>query len=702
MGTRIALFVFALVACRPEGSVTKPQPDTLAPPVAPIEPVSLTLHGRTLVDPYAWMRDREDPRTRAYLEAENAYANEWLAPHRKLHDTLVAEMRARILPDDEDVPVKHGPFEYVTRQVAGGEYWIAERKEIATGKTQVVLDANARAKGHDYYDVGGYDVSPDHRLLAVGEDTKGDERYHVSIIEIATGKVIAELDEALGPSVTWGGDSKTLWTTRLDDANREYQVWRHVPGTDTKPVLSHQEDDPRFSVGVGRTRDEKWMLLGISSGTTTEMRMMDAKKPTDAWRIVEPRRQGVLYGVDVQGDKLLMLTNESSPRFDLRSAPLGKDGHGPWTVKLKPGEGEAFNGLSVFSKYFVISGRANGLPQIWIHPTEGGEPHAIAWPDAAYEAGLDENPEMDNPKLRVGYSSPVTPTSTFDYVIATRKLELRKREEVPQFDPTVFDVERTSAKADDGTEIPITLVRRKDAAKPGPLLLQGYGAYGSSWDPGFVRSDLPLLDRGVTIAIAHIRGGGELGKPWHDAGKLAKKSNSFTDFIRAAEHLVQRGDTTADRLAIQGGSAGGLLMGAVVNMRPDLFAAVIAQVPFVDVINTMRDETLPLTAGEWEEWGNPANADELAVMLAYSPYDNVAAKDYPAMFVTAGFNDPRVGYWEPAKWVAKLRATKTGDSPLLFRTEMGSGHGGMTGRYAALDDEAWVMVFTLVQLGLAK
>lgn len=698
----LACVALALVACRREGAVTEPKSTGVAPPVAPKEPVSLTLHGRTLVDPYAWLRGREDPRTRAYLDAENEFAATMLKPHQKLHDTLVAELKARILPDDADVPVKHGPFEYLTREVAGGEYWIAERVEIATGKKQVVLDANQRAQGHEYYGVGAYDISPDHRLLAVGEDTRGDERYHVSIIEIATGKTIAELEEPAGSSMSWGGDSKTLWTTRLDDANREYQLWRNVPGTATKAVMSHEADDPRFSISIGRTRDDKWLFLGVSSGTTTEMRMMDARKPNDAWRLVQPRRQDVLYGIDVQGDHLLMLTNESSPRFELLEAKLGKNGHGPWTVKVKPADGEAFTGLSVFSKYLVISGRARGLPQLWIHPTDGSEPHAIAWPDAAYEAGMDENPELDNPKLRVSYSSPVTPESTFDYVIETRTLELRKRQQVPSFDPTVFDVERIDAKADDGTAIPITIVRRKDAPKPGPLVLQGYGAYGSSWDPGFAGSDLPLLDRGVAVATAHIRGGGEFGKPWHDAGKLANKPNSFHDFIRAAEHLVARGDTTADQLAIQGGSAGGLLVGAVVNLRPDLFAAVIAEVPFVDVINTMRDETLPLTAGEWEEWGNPAKADEFAVMLAYSPYDNVAAKDYPAMLVTAGFNDPRVGYWEPAKWVAKLRATTTGDAPILLRTEMGSGHGGASGRYAALDDQAWVMVFTLDQLGRAE
>jgi oligopeptidase B len=699
-----AVLVLLLVACPKDAAVTEPKSDVVAPPIAATEPVSLTLHGRTLVDPYAWLRNREDPRTVEYLEAENRYADAVLKPHAALHSAIVEEMKARILPDDVEVPVRHGPYEYVTREVAGGEYWVAERVEIATGKKQIVLDANARSAGHEYYEVGGYDISPNHRLLAFGEDTRGDERYHVYVMDIDSGKIVAELAEPSGPSMAWGGDSKTLWTTRLDDANREHELWRNVPGTATAPVLSHREDDARFSVGIARSRDDKWLALGISSSVTSEARLIDANRPTDTWWIVEPRKQGVLYDIAIHGERLLMLTNESSPLFEVRESAITKKrtGHGPWKLLMKPGAGEAYTGIDAFKQHIVVSGRAGGFVQVWIHPTDGSEPHAIAWPDAAYSAGLGENAEFDTTTLRVGYSSPVTPMSTYDYAIDARKLELRKREEVPNFDPTQFEVVRTEAKAADGVAIPITIVRRKDAPRPGPLVLQGYGAYGSSWDPAFSRGGLPLLDRGVAIATAHIRGGGEFGKPWHDAGKLAAKPTSFTDFISVAEHLVAQGDTTAQQLAIEGGSAGGLLVGAVVNMRPDLFAAAVAEVPFVDVINTMRDETLPLTAGEWEEWGNPANAKDFEVMIAYSPYDNVTAKDYPAMLVTAGFNDPRVGYWEPAKWVAKLRATKTGDAPLLLRTEMGSGHGGASGRYAGLADQAWVMVFLLDRLGRAK
>ncbi len=706
-GAWILAAAAAAAGCRPPSPTTTvdtPATPAAKPsaPVAAREPVTTVRHGRTFVDAYAWLRNRDDPRTRAYLDAENAFAAKILEPLTPLHDALVAEMRARVVGDDRDPPVRHGGFDYVTRRVAGTEYWVVERTAVGAGPVQVVLDANLRARGHDYYDVGGFTVSPDHQRLAWGEDTSGDERYRVLVIDIATGRSIDELDEPAGASMAWSADSRTLWTTRLDEAHREYQLWRNEPGSGGAPVLSREEDDLRFSLSVARSRDDRWLQLVITSALTSEVHIMDAKRPKAAWRVLEPRRQGIEYDVEHHGDRLFMRTNEGAPEFEVREAVLTKTGHTPWRRFATPAAGETFTGVDVFADHVVVSGRASGLPQIWIHPLEGGARHAITWPDAAYQAYVDDNPEFHSKQLRLGYSSPVSPPSTLAFAMDRKVLTVLEQDPVPEFDASALVLERFDATADDGTAIPITLVRRRDAPGPGPLVLRGYGAYGSSSDADFSRGDLPLLDRGIAIAVAHVRGGGEFGKAWHDGGKLAAKVNSFTDFIRVAEALIARGDTRTDQLAIMGGSAGGLLVGASVNMRPDLFAAVVAEVPFVDVINTMEDATLPLTAAEWEEWGNPEVAAQLAVMAGYSPYDNVAPREYPAMLVTAGYNDPRVGYWEPAKWVAKLRATTTGDAPLLLRTQMGSGHSGTTGRYSALDEHAWVLAFVVEQLEAAR
>lgn len=673
------------------------------PPVAERVPHEVKLHGRTFSDPYAWLRDRDDPRTRPYIEAENAFASAMLEPHTALHERVVAELQSHIVPEDDDAPVHHGPFTYVTRQVTGGDYWSFQRTPRTGGAARVVFDADVRAHGHDYYAVSGLEISPDHSKLAWAEDTDGDEQYRTFVLDIESGTTLGELEGANGGTVAWSADSRTLWATRLDEAHREFQVWRHDDvGSKAPPVLAFEEKDQRFSLTVGRSRDNRWLVLLSASAVSTEFYLMDARRPKDAWRIVEPRREGIEYELAVVGNRVFKRTNDGAPEFEILTAKLGADGPGKWSPFAKPTAAQSFTGIDVFADHVVVTGRDKGLPQIWIIPNKGGTPRAITWPDAAYEVSAGFTPDLRAPALRVEYSSPVMPPATFDVSFATDKLTELDREVVPGFDPTTMEIERTTAKAADGTAIPVTLVRRRDAPRPGPLLLQGYGAYGSSWDLGFVSGDLPLLDRGVTIAVAHVRGGGELGKRWHDAGKLANKANSFEDFIRAADHLVERGDTTRELLAIQGGSAGGLLMGAVLNLRPDLCQAAVVGMPFVDVINTMSDASLPLTAGEWDEWGDPRRAQDLAVMASYSPYDNVAALQYPAMLVTAGFNDPRVGYWEPAKWVARMRAEGANRGPLLFRTQMESGHSGTTGRYGALGEQAWELVFVLTQLGVMK
>ena len=690
----------ALGACRPEP--TQQPSSALAPPVAPREPTTIELHGQRLEDPYAWLRDREDPRTRGYLAAENEYTERMMQPYAPLRAKVLGELRNRVIEDDDSVPVKDGAWEYFDREVGGQQYGLLMRTRVGASKPEVVLDLEARARGNGFYELGDYDVTPDGTLLAFTEDVRGDERYRVHVFAIADGRELDAPRGEVGPAIEWASDSRTLFFTHLDAAHREYQVWRRALDEKGDGTLVHDEPDQRFAVGISRTTSGAFMVLDVASQITSEARVIDALHPERAPQIVEPRRDGIEYEIDHLGDRFFVLTNDGARDFRLMETPVAKPGRASWKPIYTPPAGESLTSLQVFATFTVLSGRARGLPQIWIRPHDGGAPWAIDWPERAYEAWLGDNRELDATTIRVKYSSPITADTIYDYDIAKRELVQRKRDRVPSFDPNRFEVERIHARADDGAEIPISLVRRRDAPRPGPLVLHGYGAYGSVYDAEFSRQQLPLLDRGVTMAIAHVRGGGELGRAWYEAGKLAAKINTFTDFIRCAEHLVAEGYTTSDRLLVTGGSAGGLLIGAVINMRPELFHAAVAEVPFVDVINTMRDASLPLTAGEWEEWGDPAKPDAFAWMRTWSPYDNVGAHPYPHLLVVAGWNDSRVGYWEPAKWTARLRATKTGDQQLLLFTQMGSGHGGASGRYDALAERAMVIAFMLERLGVER
>jgi oligopeptidase B len=702
--TRALLLGLALLgACRPHGNDRSRDAAAVAtPPVAPLERTVTELHGVRLEDPYAWLRNREDPRTRAYLSAENAYADAMMAPYAELRSRVHAELRGRMIENDASVPVPDGAWSYFDRLRAGQQYGSLLRAPASGSGEQVVLDREARARGHGHYAVGDYDVSPDQRLIAFSEDLRGDERYHLHVVEIEAGREVDTVGGEVGPSVEFAADSHTVFYTRLDSANREHQLWQRTLGAREPGTLVHEEVDPRFSVGVDRTLSDAFMVVSAASQITTEMRVIDAHHPEQAPRMIEPRRDGIEYQIEHFGDHFFVLTNDGARDFRLMQTPIAAPGRANWKTVFTPPKGVSLAGMLALADRLVLTGRERGLPQIWIREHESGTLHAIAWPEPSYDASLGDNRELDARVLRVHYTSPTTPNTVYDYDLSRRVLVQRKRDEIPRFDPADFEVERLLARADDGAEIPISLVRRRDSARPAPLVLRGYGAYGSNYDAGFEASALPLLDRGVTVAIAHVRGGGELGRDWYEQGKLAAKINSFTDFIRCAEHLIAERYTTSDRLVVNGGSAGGLLIGAVINMRPELFHGAVADVPFVDVINSMRDASLPLTAAEWEEWGDPSRPDAFAWMRAWSPYDNVRAQDYPHLLVLAGWHDSRVGYWEPAKWTARLRATKTDDRQLLLHTEMGAGHSGASGRYDALDERALVLAFMLERLGIER
>jgi oligopeptidase B len=706
MTSRVAwcfVAVVAVASCR--GRTSSPGDDAPVPPMAAVVPVRMELHGDVLVDPYAWLRHRDDPRTRAYVMAENDYTTAMMRHTVALQEELYREMLSRIVEDDTTVPAIDGPFAYYSRGVPGKPYAVSVRKPVladgSLGAEQVVLDGNALAGSAEYFAIGHAELTEDHTKLAIFYDTSGDEHYRVRIVDIATGAVVEELGGDMGTSAVWANDGATLFYTRLDDANRSHQLWRHrIGGKDD--VLVHQEDDEMFDLSIYRTRSDDWLVVQSASQITSEARLIPADRPDAAPAIVEPRRYGVEYELDHLGDRFVIRTNYRERDYEIVTAPVATPGQSAWVQFAKPGAGETFDGIEPFAGHLVVSGRARGLPQLWVHGLADGSSHRIDLAEPTYSLAIDDNPTFASTKVRIELSSPVTPPTIYDYDMNTRKLVELKREPVPGYDPSELETQWLHATAADGTRVPISFVRRRDIDGKSPVLLQGYGAYGATYDAEFSRSDLALLERGVGIAIAHVRGGGELGREWYEQGKFLHKKNTFTDFIACAESLVDRGIADPERLAIEGGSAGGLLVGAVTNMRPDLFRAVVADVPFVDVINTMLDASLPLTAGEWDEWGDPRKPDFYRYMRSYSPYENVRAQSYPDMLVLAGWNDPRVGYWEPAKWVARLRSQARGTSLLLLRTDMGSGHGGPSGRYAAIRERAFVFAFVLDRLDVVS
>ena len=675
------------------------------PPRAQKIPKSSTLHGDTRVDDYFWLRDRNSPEVTSYLEAENDYTQEMMKDTEELQQTLYDEMVTRTKEEDASVPARKGDYFYYTRREKGQNYAIHCRKQGSLdAEEEIILDENELAQEHDYFRVGIFSVSPDHNTLAYSVDTNGGESYALRFKDLNAGRDLAEIIEDTYYSFAWGNDNRTVFYTRIDAAHRPDRLFRHALGTDpSDDVLVFQEKDDAFFMWVHKTRSERYILMGLESNVTSEFRYLDADNPSGEFRMVEPRKQDVEYDVEHQGDRFYIRTNQDAVNFKLMSAPVTDPSAQNWGEVIRHDDDVMITGIDAFADFLAISQRIGGLPVVTIRGMAGDE-RQIEVQEPVYDIGLGDNREFESDTLRYEYSSGVTPHSVFDYDVNNRTRELKKETEVLGYDRTNFETSRIHATASDGTNVPISLVFRKGALDHGPahVLLMGYGSYGISMDVGFRSNHVSLLERGVVIATAHVRGGGEMGRRWHDNGKYMQKTNTFTDFIACAERLIDAGYTTQEHLAAKGGSAGGLLMGAVTNMRPDLFRAVIAHVPFVDVLTTMLDETLPLTVGEWEEWGNPNQEDYYHYMKSYSPYDNVEAKDYPDMLITAGLNDPRVSYWEPAKWSAKLRDMKTDDNVLLLKTNMGAGHGGVSGRYEQFKEAAFEYAFILKRLGLTR
>jgi len=675
------------------------------PPRAQKIPKSSTLHGDARVDDYFWLRDRNSPEVTSYLEAENDYTQEMMKDTEELQQTLYDEMVARTKEDDASVPARKADYYYYTRREKGQNYAIHCRKQGSLdAEEEIILDENELAQEHDYFRVGIFSVSPDHNTLAYSVDTNGGESYALRFKDLSDGRDLAEIIEDTYYSFSWGNDNRTVFYTRIDAAHRPDRLFRHELGTDpSDDVLVFQEKDDAFFMWVHKTRSGRYILMGLESNVTSEFRYLDADNPSGEFRMVEPRKQDVEYDVEHQGDRFYIRTNQDAVNFKLMSAPVTDPSAQNWGEVIPYDDDVMITGIDAFADFLAISQRIGGLPVVTIRSMSGDE-RKIEVQEPVYDIGLGDNREFESDTLRYEYSSGVTPHSVFDYDVNNRTRELKKETEILGYDRTNFETSRIHATAPDGTNVPISLVFRKGALDHGPahVLLMGYGSYGISMDVGFRSNQVSLLERGVVIATAHVRGGGEMGRRWHDNGKYMHKTNTFTDFIACAERLIDAGYTTPENFAATGGSAGGLLMGAVTNMRPDLFRAVIAHVPFVDVLTTMLDETLPLTVGEWEEWGNPNQEDYYHYMKSYSPYDNVEAKAYPDMLITAGLNDPRVSYWEPAKWSAKLRDMKTGDNVLLLKTNMGAGHGGVSGRYEQFKEVAFEYAFILKRLGLTR
>ena len=676
------------------------------PPAAAKRPEKLVAHGDERVDEWFWLRDRDNPEVVAHIEAENAFTAAQLAPTGELQQKLFDEMVARIQETDLSVPARKGDWWYLSRTVEGLQYPIwCRRRGDAEGPEEVVLDQNQLAEGHDYFAVSNTSVSPSAALLVYATDTNGSERFTLRLRDLRTGEDLPDAVPDTYYGVAWAADDATVFYVKVDDSMRPFQLWRHAVGTAADDdVLVYQEDDERFFLGVGLTRSERYVVLGLESKITSEAYVLDAASPGDL-RLVQPREQGVEYSVDHHGDSFLIVTNtDGAENFKLVEAPVDDPRRERWTDVVPHRPDVKLDGVEVFARHLVLHERAEGVRRIAVRRIADGETHVVEQPEAVSTVYPDANLEFDSSVLRFGYTSMVTPRSVYDYDMEARTRQLMKRQPVlGGYEPDDYETGRLWATAADGERVPISYVHRRGLAldEAPPALLYGYGSYEISIDPTFSPLRLSLLDRGFVYAVAHVRGGGEMGRRWYEDGKMLRKKNTFTDFVACAEHLVGAGYASPDRLAIRGGSAGGLLMGAVLNLRPDLARAVVADVPFVDVLTTILDESLPLTVTEWEEWGNPkADVEVYEYMKSYSPYDNVAAAPYPTVLALAGLNDPRVSYWEPAKWVQRLRDRGTGDARILLKTEMGAGHGGPSGRYDAWREEALISAFVLDAVGL--
>jgi len=683
------------------------------PPIAEKRDHSYTQHGITIPDPYAWLRDEcypvvDNEDILAHLRAENAWYEAHMEPHGELVETLFQEIKGRIKEDDSTVPQKDGDWLYWTETAEGKQYAIHYRKPAAGGGTQLLLDENALAEGHEYFRLRAFSVSENGRYLAYSTDTNGSERYVVRVLDLDTGKLLADTIEQTNSGVTWlAGD--TMFAYGIANENwRVDNVRVHRLGTPVEDDVEifRETQDIGFTVSKGLSAEKDWLIIGTGDNETSEMWLVRADDPTGEQILVKQRAKGIEYDIDVRGSTVFVRANDTNDNFRLATAPI--ENPGDWTTLIEGSDDFYLTEFELFKDFYVTEGRLDGLDQVQLRSYDNpAKVTPIAFPEASYTTGLSNNPEYEVDKLRLSYQSMVTPGSVYDYHVGNGTLELLKQQEIPSgYDASLYTTERLMVPARDGTLVPVSVMMRKDrdainGGPGGPLHLYAYGSYGIAITPYFSVGRLSLLDRGMAYAIAHVRGGDDLGKRWHDAGKLNERTNTFNDFVDLARGLAKLGYTTEGRISASGGSAGGEVMGVVVNTDPQLWGAVVADVPFVDVLNTMLDESLPLTPGEWPEWGNPVTSKQVfAFLLSYSPYDQVVAQDYPPLMVTAGLNDPRVTYWEPAKWVAKLRELKTDNNDLIFKVNMGAGHGGKSGRYDAYREVAEEYAFILTQLGI--
>jgi oligopeptidase B len=697
---KIGLLVLATVLTLAAGKFASPP----APPTAKKVPNVTEVNGHKLVDNYYWLRDKANPEVKAYLESENAYTDSVMKPTEPLQKRLYDEMLGRIKETDVEVPYKKGDYFYYTRTEAGKQYPIrCRRKGSMDAPEEVLLDVNELAKGQIFMSLGEFEVSDDGNLLAYSTDNTGFRQYVLAVKDLRTGKTLPDHAERVG-SVAWANDNKTFFYT-IEDAQtkRQYRMYRHTAGTTGADTMVYEEKDERFNVNVGKSRSKGYIFLVSASHTTSEARYVPADQATAEWKVMEPRKQDVEYYPEHNGDFFYLRANDTGRNFRLVKAPVADPRRANWQEVVPERPDVMVRDVDFFKNYYVSYERQDGLPQIRVTDLQSGKSRRIEFPEPAYLSYGYINAEYDTNKIRYGYQSFITPPSVFEYDMASGASVLLKQKEVPGYDRGRYQVERIYATAPDGVKVPISLVHLKGENLDGKsaLYLTGYGSYGYAYDINFNSNIFSMVDRGVTFSVAHIRGGGEMGKAWHDAGRMMNKKNTFTDFIASAEYLLAQGYGAKDRLVIEGRSAGGLLMGVVLNMRPDLFHAALVGVPFVDVINTMLDESLPLTVPEFEEWGNPKEKAAFDYMISYSPYDNIEAKAYPNMLVKTSFNDSQVMYWEPAKYVAKMRAVRTDHITLLLKTNMSpAGHGGASGRYDRLKETAFDYAYFLTQMGL--
>ena len=719
MRLTLSLLAISLIFASCNSTVTH---QSLTPPMAKKTPFEMTEHGDTRVDNYYWMRlsdeqknapdstrDQQTKDVLDYLNAENAYTKSMLAHTDAFQAKLFEEMKGRIKETDQSVPVKQDGYWYYTRYEAGKDYAFNCRKKdsMETGTEEILVNGPEMAAGHDYWALGGLDVSEDNAILVYSEDLVSRRIYNASFRNIQTNEMLSDKIEGIAGCPVWANDNKTLFYVKKDPTTlREFQIWRHTLGTaQANDALVFEEKDEEFSCFVYKTKSKKYMVIGSNQTLSNEYRVLSADAPVGEFKVIQPRERNLEYGIDHYGDRFYITTNLEAKNFRLMSCPETATTKENWQEVIAHRADVLLEGIEIFKDYLVVQERKEGLNQIRVIRWDNKSEYYVEFQDPTYAAGVGANPEFETDVLRYGYSSLTTPASTYDFNMTNKDRTLMKQQEiVGGHDPSQYNSERLYAKATDGTMVPISLVYKKGTRLDGsaPTLLYAYGSYGSNTDAGFSSARLSLLNRGFVFAIAHIRGGQEMGRHWYEDGKLLKKKNTFTDFINCAEHLIANNYTSKEKLFAMGGSAGGLLMGAIVNMRPDLWRGIVNAVPFVDVITTMLDETIPLTTFEFDEWGNPKNKEYYDYMKSYSPYDNIENKNYPNILVTSGYWDSQVQYWEPAKYVAKLRDHKTDNNLLLFWCNMDAGHGGKSGRFEALKEVALEYAFMMDLVGIKE